>query len=354
MIEGGRSLLDESRLKKLIATCRVMRRLLPRVRKLNCLLVDTPIHGNLGDQAIVLAEQQMLTELHLRHFELRAPECGKQAFVYARLIPKRCTVLIHGGGFMGSIWPREEYRLRRLLKAYAHRRVIMMPQTVTFDLQTEEGRQFFEESRRCYMAHPDLTVFVREEKSAAFMRTNMPEVRTVLVPDIVTSLVRPMPETDRSGVLFCMRSDAEKHVTDKTVQEIEDIVRQAVPDEQIRYSDTLIPELVPVPMRERTVDQKLHEFAAARLIVTDRLHGMVFAAITGTPCIALSNSNGKVKGVYEWLRHCSYVRYADTAAEVGTALETLDLTKRYHYETAPLTKAFAPLTEALKRAGDRT
>ena len=57
--------------------------------------------------------------------------------------------------------------------------------------------------------------------------------------------------------------------------------------------------------------KKLDEFRKSKLVVTDRLHGMLFAAITGTPCIALGNSSGKVKGVYDWLTHLDYIQYVD-------------------------------------------
>lgn len=41
---------------------------------------------------------------------------------------------------------------------------------------------------------------------------------------------------------------------------------------------------------------KYIKFRECELVITDRIHGMIFAAITGTPCIALSNY--KIKGTY--------------------------------------------------------
>ena len=45
----------------------------------------------------------------------------------------------------------------------------------------------------------------------------------------------------------------------------------------------------------------LKKFAKAKIVVTDRLHGMIFTIITNTPCIAINNLSGKVKGVYDTL-----------------------------------------------------
>lgn len=47
-------------------------------------------------------------------------------------------------------------------------------------------------------------------------------------------------------------------------------------------------------------------------MVTDRLHGMIFAYITGTPAIVFSNSNQKVKNCFEWIKDCGYIFYMDS------------------------------------------
>ena len=42
---------------------------------------------------------------------------------------------------------------------------------------------------------------------------------------------------------------------------------------------------------------------------TDRLHGMIFAFITGTPAIVFSNNNHKIEGAYEWIKDCGYIYF---------------------------------------------
>ena len=63
--------------------------------------------------------------------------------------------------------------------------------------------------------------------------------------------------------------------------------------------------------REFFLNKKLDEFAKAEIVITDRLHGMIFATITGTPCIAFDNLSNKVSGVYEWIMDQSYVKCID-------------------------------------------
>ncbi len=43
--------------------------------------------------------------------------------------------------------------------------------------------------------------------------------------------------------------------------------------------------------RMEELNSKFAEFLSSGLVITDRLHGMIFAAITGTPCIALDNKS---------------------------------------------------------------
>lgn len=58
-------------------------------------------------------------------------------------------------------------------------------------------------------------------------------------------------------------------------------------------------------------EKKLDDLKSAELVVTDRLHGMIFAAITSTPCIVLPNYNHKIKYQYEWIKHLNYIVFLD-------------------------------------------
>ena len=51
--------------------------------------------------------------------------------------------------------------------------------------------------------------------------------------------------------------------------------------------------------------------------VTDRLHGMIFSVVTGTPCIALDNVSGKVRGVHAWIEDLPTLRFAHDLGEGG-------------------------------------
>ena len=78
------------------------------------------------------------------------------------------------------------------------------------------------------------------------------------------------------------------------------------------FFDTVLEVKTPVvgAYREKLVINKLKEFAECEIVVTDRLHGMIFSYITSTPCIALGNSTGKSLYSYEdWLSKSSNVSF---------------------------------------------
>ena len=69
-------------------------------------------------------------------------------------------------------------------------------------------------------------------------------------------------------------------------------------------------------MSELYVYNKLTEFASASLVITDRLHGLIFSAITNTPCIAFDNLSGKVHGIYHWIEDIPTIRLINTFKEI--------------------------------------
>ena len=168
----------------------------------------------------VLAEQQVLAQCGIKSYELTASQINGREAKYAAVTPRNQYILVPGGGFLGALWPNEEERFRRIVQAFHKQKIIVFPQTVTFDTTTPEGKKYLEESQQIYTSHPDLTIFVREKRSYAFMQQYFPTVRCLLVPDIVTLLRVPDTAQTRKGVLFCMRRDLEKALDDAAQQEI--------------------------------------------------------------------------------------------------------------------------------------
>lgn len=331
-------------IRGLVDNGRKLKKYLRAIRNTEAVLLQTPLHGNLGDHAISLAENELLGELGIRFAEYPWTKGSEKLF--ARFTPRDKLVLIHGGGFIGSLWPNEEERLENSLLAYKNHRVIVFPQTVYFDMSTPEGKAFFEASRSIYEAHPDLTIFVRERYSYAFMKEYIPEVKTFLVPDIVMLLQTDVKGKNRSGASICLRQDKERTLTDEERTRLIKLIQAEY--SSLHYTDTVLKDHVNMERREGAVQDKLEEFASSEIVVTDRLHGMIFAAITETPCIAVNSMSHKLRGCYEWIKSLDYIRFVEDFDMIPAVIQELKHV-RPQYDRAAVEKAMAPLYDELKR-----
>lgn len=312
------------------------------------LLFGTPEHGNVGDLAIALAEKEFLKSRFPNSVVVEVPSAVVSAAVSRfKEMYDAVKIVVHGGGFLGNLWISEEYMFRKLLATFPRKRVVVFPQTIFFEENATREREL-EATRAAYRAHADLHIFIRD-KSIDFMRReivggNFSDVRGV--PDIVLSLDRSAPKFERAGVLLCFRADKEKTLPDTAVAAIEARLRER--GESIVRTDTVVPYGVPAELREFETERKFDEFRRARLVITDRLHGMIFAAITGTPCIALNNSSGKVEGVWSlWLQHLDYVKFVQDATEIPALLDAMLALGARRYDPAVFEKYWRELAESI-------
>ena len=82
-------------------------------------------------------------------------------------------------------------------------------------------------------------------------------------------------------------------------------------------------------------------------MVTDRLHAMIFAAITNTPCIAFDNKSNKVECVYKWIKYLSYIKFVRDIEEVETYVEHLLEIGQCKYDNSRLQPYFDELRKRL-------
>ncbi len=103
-----------------------------------------------------------------------------------------------------------------------------------------------------------------------------------------------------------------------------------------------------VKERREILENKYNQFRQAEIAITDRLHGMVLAAITGTPCIVFSNYNQKVKGTYEWLKDLEYIRFVKNIDEAKKAHAELENIKNFEiFDNHKLRDLYHPLVQAI-------
>ncbi len=76
--------------------------------------------------------------------------------------------------------------------------------------------------------------------------------------------------------------------------------------------------------RKEQVYNKLAQIQDSGLVVTDTLHCMISAALTGTPCIAFNNLSGKVENVYKWIEKMPYIQLCNERTEFEDKVQALD------------------------------
>ncbi|HFU4233395.1 TPA: polysaccharide pyruvyl transferase family protein [Streptococcus suis] len=271
-------------------------------------ILGTPMHGNLGDSAIALAEDIIIKEnLKKVYVEIPSNYVVEYLTVWKKLIGRN-DIFIHGGGFTGTIWPEEMEMLLNVLTTFNRNKIIILPQTIFFEnsnsIQQEQLKVAIEQCN-------NLTILVREKFSKLFIENNFKDAHSILVPDVVTYLNKSyfnFNDCDTSNsVLFVMRRDKEGLDHQVAIEKIKDSIN----DFSIQTTDTVVQYAVRPWNRLKEVEKKLRQFRSSRLVITDRLHGMVFSAIAEVPCIVLNNNNYKIKGVYDWLKDQSNIQFVE-------------------------------------------
>ena len=131
--------------------------ILAKISKKRMFLFGTPIHGNLGDQAILYAEKEFLKDKYTDYkiIEIESSVAVKFINKFYRLIKNNDIILVHGGGFLGTIWINEEEMFRAVITKFNKNKIIVFPQTIYFS-NDDEGKKVFEESKNIYYSHKNL------------------------------------------------------------------------------------------------------------------------------------------------------------------------------------------------------
>lgn len=313
-------------------------------------IIGSPIYGNYGDSAILLAQMWFLLETlpaSYEVFEISYAEYYKFRYQLRQHIDNSCLLFCMGGGNMGNQWEWEELLRYNVLADFPCNRVIIFPQTIYY---SETGNQAYtpERAKAVYNGRTGLTLVAREEQSFALMQKLFPETEVLFVPDIVlwSSMDQfgTVPQK-RSGALICRRRDCEASVSDAVWCELEQAI--STEGKEIRRTEMDTVQGINKGTRCELVRKKMQEYCAAELVVTDRLHGMVFSAITGTPCIVLGNYNYKIRGTYEWIKYLPYIRYAKSAEEAKLYLPELLAMKNCKFDNSPLISYYDKLKEVI-------
>lgn len=306
-------------------------------------LIMTPEHENIGDHAIAYAEEFFLKKHGIDYVEITGSRLESLRDVNGLSVMNGHPILFQGGGYLGTLWFDSEKLLRQVIRENPRSPIILLPNTIYYE-PDDWGKEEFENSKVLYSHHRKLHIYARERQSFMVMEKAYPHVK--LVPDMVLSMDGIPSEAERRGCLLSLRSDVEKTRTEEQEKRILQQVKSLF-GENVRNSDMVADHWIPVERRETELKAKFAEFAGAELVVTDRLHGMIFCAVTGTPCIVINSKSPKVRGCYEWIRNLDYIRFAEDPSRIGEEYEKIPK-GRHVFDNSHLHHYYAQLAEDIE------
>lgn len=280
------------------------------------LLMNTHDYTNVGDHLITIAEAYFFRKYMPTYklIEISLTLCSSEMDYIQQFVQIDDLLVVTGGGFLGSLWLQGgEMNVRDIVRRFKDNRIIVFPQSMYFE-DNDEGRREKAISAQLYNTHSKLTFCFRDEQSYRLGKDIFgSHVKKKYVPDIATILDRSDEIFVRSGILLCIREDKERIVSKNLEEEIEKVfvrdhtISRMSMEEEVRISSE---------SRMDVINAKLRQIQTSRLVVTDRLHCMILCAVSGTPCIALDNLSGKVKGVYEWIRENPYICFIEDERDI--------------------------------------
>ena len=267
-------------------------------------LVGMPRHRNLGDLFIAYGEMLFLAQTGLVPSLVIDEEEPLPSQV-----PEGTVFFTHGGGNIGDLWLGPSKQRESLIRAFPDHKVVVFPQSVYYADKAKER-----ESLARLATFPNLHVCARDMPSyVTLIAGGLSEANVHLVPDMAFMIGSLTPFYTRApfNVSLLARTDKER------VSDV-DLVRYASKQDRqqsgvfmhdwkgakslgagnVQAEENNSPEWRVMLLTARG-NQAI---TAGRVFVSDRLHGMIMALLTGRPHFFHDNSYKKVSALRNtWL-----------------------------------------------------
>lgn len=319
--------------------------------QIKIVLIGTPAHGNLGDQAIALSELKFIEDNkgNAAVFEIPMPLYKTHRSRLKKYIRKNDLIIISGGGWMGNLWIHNEITIREIVNDYHENKIIIFPQTLYYT-EDAEGKKVASETKNIFKQHSNLYLIVRDHKSYKIASDLLEFDRNkylLFCPDMVlygNLAISPSQEPLNRTALICLRNDIEKSSDSNQIKST--LITCGY---SIQETTSVLKQLVKMSRRKNVVMNTIKIYSSASLMVTDRLHAMIFSLLAGIPCYVFDNSTGKVFGT------ASYLQETGMPVKMFRNIKTVQCNdfnlKGKPYELPPSLKDyFRQLAELLKTA----
>ena len=311
--------------------------------------VESAVHNNMGDQALGFCRKKLLNKIGILDDQIIDISSRDRMMFWDYIknsINDLDVILLRGGGFFGNLWEDGFSIILQFIDSFPNNCIILFPQSVYFD-ESPKGKEFLNKSIDIISKRKNIYLFARDFNSYKQFKQLYPENNVYVTPDTVLSYKPKFTNENRKKeILLCLRNDKEKKITNGQKKKLfEFIERKGL---RIIEQDTCINyHFSDINERKDKLYELWNEFHLAQIVITDRLHGMIFSVITETPCIVFDNIDHKVKNAYEWIKDIEYIRFLDNIDDIEESINELLALKKVTYPIDTIFKEFKPLTSLL-------
>jgi len=272
--------------------------------------VDYPVHLNFGDILIMRGTERFFADYGYRVVDRAG--CMNFTASARRSVPADATIVLHGGGNFGDLYPVHQHFREAVVRQFPEHPIVVLPQTVHF--RSEPARRA---SAAVFRQHRNLLLLVRDQASLAAV-DGLFSSQVLLLPDMAHQLWGGewdekggdnRPDDGATGRLVLWRADIEATgrpapTSDQPAVDWLDLI----PVWQRRVFGLILrlhrlEALANARLGARQAwygyCERLHRQMQARFapygeVHTNRLHGMIFAALLGKKVIFDDNAYGKL------------------------------------------------------------
>jgi len=286
------------------------------MRRIFLVTAPPPRWKNIGDHAQLLGVMRWLSNFN-HCFPIIVLDKDQNELSNKFRIGPSDIILCHPGGNLGERGMWSETGRRHFIRKYKDTAVVILPQTIYFSASTV-GQYELCKSISIFSAHSNLSVYARDQRSAAlaklyFHRNKLlepcPDFALLLDENICEQTNVPQQES----ILIVMRQDNESKYT------LNDLSRALGPC-KFTLSATVATFPITEGVRQWVVQTKIYELSRYSVVITDRLHGLIFSYLARRPCVVLPNSDHKLASTAAWFSGLPWIQTVLGPAEVPSAI----------------------------------
>lgn len=312
--------------------------------------VDSAVHGNLGDQALGFCRIKLLEKSGINRrqiIDITSRDKMRYWNDIRESIIEDDVLILRGGGYFGTLWVDGFTNILEYIENFPHNSIILFPQSVYFD-KSQNSQNLLLKSQNLINNRKNIYLFARDFNSYKMFKEYFPNCNVFVTPDTVLSYKPQLKKKQEKNVLLCLRNDKEKSLSDNTIRYIKDVLKKN--NIKIVIQDTCIDfQLQNIKQREKVLYSIWKKFNDAELVITDRLHGMIFSTINSTPCIVFDNIDHKISNAYKWIDNLDYVKFIESDELLEEKLKVMQSLKNVDYPIDNIIHEFSPLISILKK-----